>query len=135
MFLVVDATELFAAVIKEGKTAEILVSDNVELITPEFIISELKNHKDELLSKTHRSAEDFDKFSAIVEEKIEVIPSSELKHFLKSAESLSPDPDDVQYFASALKYNCAIWSEDKLLKKQGKVKIFSTSELVKEFGL
>lgn len=56
MLLVVDAAELFAALIKDGKSAEIIVSDNIELITPEFIISEFKSHKDELLSKTHRSA-------------------------------------------------------------------------------
>lgn len=135
MLLVLDATELFAAMIKEGKAAEILVSDKVDLITPEFIISEFKSHKDELLSKTHRSVEDFDKFLAMAEDKIEVIPGSELKHSLKEAESLSPDPDDVQYFAAALKYSCAIWSEERLLKKQGKIKVFSTSELVKKFEL
>ena len=135
MLLVVDATELFAAAIKGGKTAEILVSDKVDLITPEFILSEFKSHKDELLSKTHRSSADFVKFLMIAEDKIEVIPGLELVPFLKDADAICPDPDDVQYFSAALKYNCAIWSEDKELKNQSRVKVLSTSDLVKEIGL
>jgi len=135
MLLVADANELFSAAIKEGKAAEILVSDKVELITPEFIFSEFKKHKDEILEKTHRDSEDFNKFLLLIEDKIEVIPSSELEPFLNEANSLSPDPDDMQYFAAALKYNCGIWSNDKALKKQSRVKIYSTSELIKELGL
>ena len=135
MLLVADANELFSAAIKEGKTADILVSDKLELITPEFVLFELKKHKDEILTKTHRSADDFDKFLSVIVEKIEIIPSLELKSFLNDAGSLSPDPDDIQYFAAALKYNCGIWSNDKALKKQLKVKVFSTSELLKELGL
>ncbi|MEK0336574.1 MAG: PIN domain-containing protein [Nitrosopumilus sp.] len=135
MLLVVDANILFSAAIKEAKTSELLVSDGLEIITPEFIFSEFKKHKDEVLEKTHRSPEDFSKFLLVVEDKIEVIPGSELKPFLKEANSLSPDPDDIQYFAAALKYNCAIWSDDAALKKQSEVKVYSTSELLKELGL
>ena len=43
--------------------------------------------------------------------------------------------ESVKYFALALKLNCPIWSEDKALKKQSKVKVYSTSELLKEIGL
>lgn len=135
MLLAVDATELFAAAIKNGKSAEILISDKVDLITLEFIFSEFKDHKDELLAKTHRSAEDFAKFLIVAEDKIEVVPYSSLIPFLKEADALSPDPDDIQYFAAALKYNCPIWSEDPHFKKQSKVKIFTTSELLKELGI
>ena len=138
MLLVADANELFSVAIKEGKNAEILVSDKVELITPEFILSEFKEHKEELLSKTHRSSEDFTKFLLVIEDKIEVVPTTELIPFLKEAgllTPLTPDPDDVQYFAAALKYNCGIWSQDKEFKKQSRVKIYSTSDLLKEFGL
>ena len=135
MLLVVDATELFSAAIKEGKTAEILVSDKVDLITPEFVFSEFKDHKDEISSKTHRSSEDFVKFLTVLEDKIEVIPSLDLAPFLEDADAICPDPEDIQYFAAAFKYNCAIWSEDKELKNQSRIKVYSTSDLVKELGL
>jgi len=43
----------------------------------------------------------------------------------------TPDPDDMAYFALALKLNCAIWSNDKKLKEQDKVKVYNTHELSK----
>ena len=46
MMLVVDANIVFAAIIKGDKTAEIIVSDDVNLITPEFVLSEIKKHKE-----------------------------------------------------------------------------------------
>ena len=48
------------------------------------------------------------------------------------AEKISPGLKDTQYLALALKLNCAIWSNDKKLKKQDKVKIFSTEDLKNE---
>lgn len=38
------------------------------------------------------------------------------------------------FFALALKLNCPIWSNENLHKKQSKVKIYSTSELIKELS-
>lgn len=38
---------------------------------------------------------------------------------------------DSEYFALALKLNCAIWSNDKRLKQQDKIKVYSTEDLVK----
>jgi len=133
MLLVVDANVLFSTLIKESGTAELLVSDKIELITPEFILSEFQEHKKEIQGKTHRGEEDFYKFLFILENKIEVIPSSELKSFLKKASAISPDIDDIPYFAAAIKFNCPIWSEDKELKRQNKIKIYSTSDLLKIF--
>ncbi len=43
---------------------------------------------------------------------------------------LAPHARDVQYFALALSFNAAIWSNEKAFKKQSKVKVFSTSELI-----
>jgi len=54
---------------------------------------------------------------------------------LKEAKSISPDPDDSDFFALALKLNCPIWSEEKKLKKQLEVKVVNTSELIEELGL
>jgi len=45
-----------------------------------------------------------------------IISKNEVKTFIKKAEQISPDPDDVLYFATALKLNCGIWSNDKELK-------------------
>jgi len=51
--------------------------------------------------------------------------------YVEKAEKLTPDLDDMTYFALALKLNCAIWSNDKKLKEQNKVEVYNTYELSK----
>ena len=50
---------------------------------------------------------------------------------MKEAEKITPDKKDVLYFALALKLRCGIWSNDKKLKTQNKIKIYSTEDLLK----
>jgi len=38
------------------------------------------------------------------------------------------DENDVVFIATALAFNCSIWSDDKHFQKQNRVKIFKTSE-------
>lgn len=46
------------------------------------------------------------------------------------AEEISPDKDDTLYIALAMKLKCPIWSNDKDLKKQSEVKIYSTKDII-----
>ncbi|RLG24822.1 hypothetical protein DRN85_07025 [Methanosarcinales archaeon] len=43
---------------------------------------------------------------------------------------MSPDPDDIDLLALALKLNCPIWSQEKTFKSQSRIKVFSTSDLL-----
>lgn len=130
MLLVVDANVLFAVAIKSGGTAELLFSENIELVTPEFIFEELEKHKAELIKKSHRSVEEFEIFLSILLEKVKPVSLEDIKELANKAESISPDPKDVPYFALALKLGCPIWSNDSVLKKQSLVKVFSTRDLL-----
>ncbi|MBU1252318.1 MAG: PIN domain-containing protein [Nanoarchaeota archaeon] len=134
MLLVVDANVLFSALIKDSGTAELITSDKFELITPEFVLAEFEEHEREILKKTHRSESDFQKFMFILRSKIEIIPLPELRKFVKEAEKISPDSDDIHYFAAALKFNCPIWTQDKKLKNQSKIKIYNTLELIRKLS-
>ena len=62
------------------------------------------------------------------------MPEEEFKDKLIIAKEISPDSNDVLYFSLALKLNCAIWSNDKKLKQQNKIKIYSTEDLIEEFN-
>ncbi|MBI2107289.1 PIN domain-containing protein [Candidatus Woesearchaeota archaeon] len=131
MNLVVDANIIFAALIKEGKTYDIISNKEIELFTAEFFFVELEKHKESISKKTKRSEEDFNKLLSIIRRKIVLVPLKEIKPYLDEAERISPDKDDVAYFALALKLKYAIWSNDKDLKKQKFVKIYSTEDLIK----
>ncbi|HLD18946.1 MAG TPA: PIN domain-containing protein [Candidatus Nanoarchaeia archaeon] len=131
MKLVVDANIIFAALIRDSHTRRMLLAPDNELYAPEYMILEVKEHFETLKEKTGLTEEELD---ALVDgiakmADIKIINPQEFKDKLQGADSISPDPDDIQYFALALKLNCPIWSNDKKLKEQKKVKIISTEEL------
>jgi len=133
MDLIVDANIFVSALLKEGTTRELMFNIDLILYTPEFIAEEFFEHIDKLAQKARLPKTDLqDQAERLISEsKLMIISKNEVKAFIKKAEQISPDPDDVLYFATALKFNCGIWSNDKELKKQKHVKIYSTSDLLK----
>jgi predicted nucleic acid-binding protein len=131
MDVVVDANVIFAALIKDSFNCHLLFSERFHLFTPEYILTEFEKHKEEILEKTKRTTEDFFKLLEILKRRITLVPLEELVDFVEEAEKLTPDPNDMVYFALALKLNCVIWSNDKKLKEQDKIKVYPSHELVK----
>jgi len=131
MDLVVDANVLFSALIKDSFAYNLLFSGSFHLFTPEYIFTEMEKHKEEILKKTERSEEEFFRLLEILKRRIVIVPLEELVSYVEEAEKLTPDPDDMAYFALALKLNCAIWSNDKKLKDQNRIKVYNTHELSK----
>jgi len=130
MILVIDANILFSALIKNSLTAELIFEEDLLLYTPEFIVEEFLKYEDLILKKTSRTKEEFIGIMHILREIITVIPKEEYSEFMKEAEIISPDEKDVMYFALTLKLKCGIWSNDKKLKEQDKIKIYSTKEIL-----
>jgi len=131
MDLVIDANVLFSALIKDSSTYNLLFSGSFHLFTPEYIFTELEKYKAELLEKTERRGEEFFRLVETLKRRIIIVPLEELVPYVKEAEKITPDPNDMVYFALALKLNCAIWSNDKKLKEQDKIKVYNTHELSK----
>jgi len=130
MELVIDSNILFAALIKNSTTSGILFKHT--LYAPEFIFEEFNKYKEYLKDKTKREEDEFEKFFDLFERNVILVPKEEIELFMIEAEKISPDKKDVLYFALALKLKCGIWSNDKKLKTQNKVKVYSTEELLKE---
>jgi predicted nucleic acid-binding protein len=134
MFLVVDANIFTSALVARGFTLDLFFSNKLQLIVPDWIFKEIEEHKNEILTKSNISEDEFELFLNLLMTRVEIIPTEEIKEYWDEAMKISPDPDDIQYFALALKYNCAIWSNDSRLKRQSLVKVFNTEELVKLLG-
>jgi len=131
MELVVDANILMSALIATaGKTYDLIFNDIIRLFSVDKLLVELEKHKAEILAKSGLSEYDFDVFLSLISAEIEFIPYSELEKFVPEAEKITPDPNDTEYFALALKLKCAIWSNDRKLKAQDKVKVYSTEDLM-----
>ena len=132
MLIVVDTNELFSAIISRNITLGLFFDSRLELVSPDFIIGEFEEHKDEISERTGLNEKEISAFLFLLSPKIKFFKKEDFSDFLKEAENISPDSDDVEYFALALKLNCPVWSEDKKLKKQGRVRLINTSELIKE---
>ena len=131
MDLVIDANVLFSALIRDSLACDLIFSGLFHPLTPEYIFTELEEHKEEILEKTEKTSEEFSRLLDILKRRISIIPLEELTEYINEAEKITPDPDDMAYFALALKLNCAIWSNDKKLKEQKKIKVYNTHELSK----
>lgn len=133
MNLVADANIIFSVLIVKGKTDDVFFSENLNLFVPEFLFQELEKYKDIILEKTYRNINDYYKALDIIKNKVTIIPNEEIEKYMLEAEKICPDKKDVNYFALALKLKCPLWSNDKLLKEQSEIKIYSTEDLIEEF--
>ncbi len=132
MKLVVDTNVLMTYFWKNSETRRILMlNDELELIAPEFSLEEINKHKSEIIKKTKISEEEFKVSKIDLAISIKFFPLEDYRNFLKEAIDISPDPNDIDFFALALKTNSPLWTNDTKLKKQNKVKIISTEELIK----
>ncbi|MBU2634516.1 MAG: nucleotide-binding protein [Nanoarchaeota archaeon] len=131
MELIIDANILMSALISvNSKTCDFIFNDLIKLFAPDFLLEEVEKHKDEILFKSKLSEPEFDLFLSLIALRIEFIPHLEFEKFKSKAKEISPDPNDTEYFALALKLNCSMWSNDKKLKEQDKVKVYSTKDLL-----
>lgn len=133
MRLVIDANILFSALIKDSTTRKLISEPKLSLYTPKFFVGEFLEHLWELKEKTGADESLLkEKMNDFIIKNIKLIPSEEIFPFISEASTISPDKDDVAYFALALKLKCAIWSNDVKLKKQNRVKIYSTKEILEK---
>ena len=132
MDLVVDANILFAALIMESTTSELMLHEDIHLYAPEYLLEEFEKYKDLIKRKTNRNDSEFEIALDIFQRRIILIPHEEIKTCVKNAKAISPDKKDVPYIALAITLHIAIWSNDKNLKnKQDAVDVYSTEDLVK----
>ena len=137
MFLVVDANIMFSFFNKNSARRKVVerLRPKLELIAPDFAFEELIKDKGRVQKYARISSNDFLILFSLLENVIKSVPKSEYDGFFNDAEKLAPHSKDIPYFALALSLNCAIWSDENSFKKQPKVKVFSTSDLVKELKL
>ena len=130
MRLIIDNNILFSLMKPDSTNSHLFSIMNVEFLSPEFINNEFKKYEDECLLKSKLSKLDFIKRKKEILDKIKFIKFSEYEKFIKNAELYTKDIDDSPYIALALKLNYPIWSNDKRLKEQNKVKVFSTEDII-----
>lgn len=132
MKLVIDANILFSFFKKESFTRRFILSNpEIELFTSLFVFEELDKHKKEIKVKSKIDDKVYRLIRNELKDYVTILPLEKFKEYWVEAKQISPDYDDTEYFAVALALGCAIWSNDKKLKSQSRVMVFSTKELIK----
>src|SRR3989338_192132 len=135
MLLVVDTNILVSFFNEKSKARDLATSSFSELLSPNFALYEINAHKQEISEKFSISDEQFVFALKLMNTVIQFVRAEEYRRFFSRAKKVSPDIDDIDFFALALKAGAARWANDKKLKKQPAVRVFSTEDLVKLLGL
>lgn len=131
--MIIDNNILFSLMKPDSSASGIFELGALKLVAPDFIKSELDEHKVECRRKSGLPKHEFETRRAEVEAKIEAIGINAYKKFLKKAVNALADSDDAPYIALALAMRMLIWSNDAELKKQSLVTVLSTKEIIELF--
>ena len=133
MNIIIDSNVLFSALIRNSISRRIILEYNGYFLFPIFIFEEMEKHKKTLLKKSGMNAKDFNLLLNILLKKVMIVPTEVLYPYRKEAYEIIKDidPDDILFIACALAYpDNFIWSDDKKLKQQSKIRIINTSEIL-----
>lgn len=131
--IILDSNIVFACLIRQATTHKIVFGRKSPFLFPIEAFDELQEHRIEILKKSTLSEEALDRVIALITSKLTLISSDSLAPFRAEAFELigSIDPDDVLFFACALAFPGSIlWSDDKKLKKQSRIPVFPTKEMM-----
>lgn len=134
MNIVLDANILFSALIKNSKTRELIIKYEDFFLFPSYIFIEMEKHKSELLIKSKMQENEFNCLLQILLKRVIIIPNEKLIPYRKEAYDIIKDidPNDAIFIASALAYsNSFLWTDDKKLKKQNRVNILETKDMIR----
>lgn len=129
MRLVVNTNILFSFFNAKSTARRIATLPELELYSPEFSFSELEKHKSDIINKFNLTGTQYSLILSFMKSVINFVELEEYEDEIKRAKEISPDPDDVDFFALALKLDCPLWSNDSKLKEQKIVKVLSTKDL------
>lgn len=135
--VVVDTNVLFTFFWKNSVAKNVFTKHR--LIAPELALKEIEKYSSEIIKKTGISNAEFNSVKKMLPEIVRFVPLEEYKGLLKEAvhladgltkEDILEFMNDIDFFALALKLNYPIWTNDKLFKKQTKVLVFTTQEII-----
>ncbi len=133
MILVVDTNRIIAGLLRDSVTREILLHPDLVFLAPDFILMEIRKHRNLILSKSGLSEDAFEDILDTLFSKISIIPRSEFESHLEDAYGLIGhiDPDDVAFIALSLgSENGGIWTDDRDFEKQYSIRVWKTRDLI-----
>lgn len=133
MKIVLDTNILIAALLRDSQVRKLISLKNHEFCTPSYVLQEIKEHEEELLTKAHLSKEEFKAILNSITQNISLVSDDQIAESFEKAKQImdSIDKDDTPIIATALAIQAeGILSFDGHFKEQSTIKIFQIAELL-----
>lgn len=139
MRLVLDTNILLTYFWETSTLREVCKLRKAELFAPEFALKEFKKHARDIAKRAGVPDERFEGVCKELFSKIVVIDFRDYEEFFKECREAFAELDkgerreleeDADFLAVAVMLCCSLWSNDKLLKKQSRVDVLNTKEIV-----
>ncbi|PIN74601.1 hypothetical protein COV18_06940 [Candidatus Woesearchaeota archaeon CG10_big_fil_rev_8_21_14_0_10_37_12] len=127
---VVDTNVLITFFWEKSVARQLFYNNKLSLVSPEYALEEINKYQTEVCKKAQISSKQFEQLKIELAKIIEFAPLNQYSNLLKQALNISPDSNDVDFIALAIKENCALWTNDKKLSEQNAVIVLSTEELI-----
>ena len=128
-----DTNVFLKALIKKSVVRGIIVGSAHEFLTPAYLIEEIREHFDEVEKKSGLSRTEIESVVDALLARIRVVPADEVVSKWEEAEVIMKniDENDIPFVAAALSAQCdGIWSDDRHLRRQRKVRVWTTRDVV-----
>ncbi len=131
MKLVVDSNIIIASLLKEGITRSLLMEAPIELVSPEWMVSEIRRHQKTIARRAGLSTQEFELLLALVTDRVSVVASIDYESKIPEAKDLIGDQDlgDVPFLALALTHECGIWTYNQKHFEGSGVQLWATSDV------
>lgn len=132
MKLVIDANIFISALMKDSLNREIIINSGNIILFPEYEFQEIYKYKDELIRRGGFSEREFIRLTTLLLNNMRIVSYEEVWDYYEEACKIMDkiDPGDTIYLATALAMDALIWSDDKHFKKQSKIKVLTTEEII-----
>lgn len=133
MELVVDANILLAGFMKNAVTRELFLDSRLKLHAPEHLIYETRRHllgNSDLKRRIGLSSGQIKEIWFLLTQNIESHAQEDYRKTYPSAFHIAPHPENAPYLALALSMGISVWSNDKGMKTQDKVRVLTTQEVL-----
>ncbi|WP_088858578.1 PIN domain-containing protein [Thermococcus profundus] len=135
ILLVVNTNVLFSFFGKSTTTRELVFLLSGRLISPEFALEELREHRDEIMKKAKIGEKEFEEILSVLREHIIFVNEGFYAEFIPLALKITPDKDDADFVALALKVKAPLWSNDKRLNEIEEIEVLNTKEVLGLLGI
>ncbi|MAF34886.1 hypothetical protein CMO91_03505 [Candidatus Woesearchaeota archaeon] len=129
MRVVLDTNILFGFFWKRSGVRTLVEKNVLSLAAPKIALIELRRYKSAICKKANITPKQFLETLKRLPEKVFIVDEEEYAEFMEPAKRLCPDPDDVAFFALALAFDRPLWTNDRMLDHQSKLRVFHTTEM------